>query len=232
MAGSPVRRGHFASASSRRAPSRTRRGIRGRLPGSLFSIGQSHDINFNGHVAEQNCAPTDAARRDATAELFNAKGVRSRAARQLEGSGLLGRRAARTELGLANDAVERVENHLHQINRIASEPDKQRSSASGDFRQARDALHSHDLFQRYELAPENLQHIGQGIEALDTWHDWAAGKTLPIDKIAAAVETLDQSTATQPLAAVIAQWAEHHHIQLRTPTRQIEREPIGIEIDL
>ena len=36
-----------------------------------------------------------------------------------------------------------------------------------------------------------------------------------------AVETLDQSTATESIAAVVAQWAEHDNVQLRTPTRRI-----------
>ena len=54
----------------------------------------------------------------------------------------------------------------------------------------------------------------------------------PIDKLTAAAETLDQSTATQPWLLLSPSGPNTTTSQLRSPTRQIGRETVGTEIDL
>lgn len=182
--------------------------------------------------ADAECAPSDDRRRAAEADLSTAKEARNLAKRAVDESGVFGRRAVRADLSAADEFVERTADHLKQLNRIARDPDQQRDAAYHELRQAKDAVRSHDRFQQWEHLPQNLDAAQRGIDALDTWRDWADGRAMHHDRLNAAIDTLTAMPTARPLADVVERWADTHHVELRRPVRTVAREPIGMEIDL
>ena len=96
----------------------------------------------------------------------------------LERSGLIGRRAARADLDAAEDVVQRSRHHLHQVGRIAAGPNERRDAATGELQEARREVRTHDLFRSSERHVAEGQRIERTIDALDTWREWADGRTV------------------------------------------------------
>ena len=192
-------------------------------------------------IAEANtmCAPFDA-ELDAAHDAVKQAEAEQRAAQyRLDQSGLRGRRQARTELAAANESVASTGELLAVARERAREPYAQRNIARAQIETARDALRTHDILAKWQYFPEHLATAETRVEALDTWHDWAAGKPVTQDRLEEAVTTLHEiaphepDNGTRQLANIIHQWAEQHGVELtRPPAQQHRTIETGIEIDL
>ncbi|MGB8857884.1 MAG: AAA family ATPase, partial [Ilumatobacteraceae bacterium] len=192
-------------------------------------------------IADANtmCAPFDAAL-DAAHDAVKQAAAAQRAAQQrLDQSGLRGRRQARTDLAAANEGVASSGELLAFAREQAREPFAQRSIARTQIETARDALRTHDILANWQYFPEHLSTAEARVDALDTWHDWAAGKPVTQESLVEAVATLHEIVADEPdngtrqLANVIHEWAEKYGVELaRPPVQQHRTIETGIEIDL
>ncbi len=190
-------------------------------------------------IADANamCAPFDA-ELDAAHDAVKQAEVAQRAAQQrLDQSGLRGRRQARTELAAANESAASTSELLAVARHQAREPYAQRNIARTQIETARDALRTHDILAKWQYFPEHLSAAEARVDALDTWHDWAAGKPVTQETLVEAVTTLHQIAAHEPgngtrqLANVIHEWAAKCGIQMTRPPmrRTIEA---GLEVGL
>ena len=206
---------------------------RGRLTGIVDAAAR--------RVAEANtmCAPYDAELDSAKNAVKHAEAAQRAARQRLDQSGLRGRRQARTELAVADEFVASTR-ELHAVAREqAREPYAQRSIARTQIEAARGALSNHDILANWNYLPEHLAAAEARVDALDTWHDWAAGKPVTQDHLLEAVTTLHEIAAHHPdngtrqLADVIQEWAQQHRVELAPPPVEQHRSiETGIEIDL
>ena len=192
-------------------------------------------------IADANtmCAPFDAELDAARGAVKQAEAAQRAAQQRLDKSGLRGRRQARTELAAAHESVASAGELLAVAREQAREPFARRNIARTQIETARDALRTHDVLAKWQYFPEHLSAAEARVDALDTWHDWAAGKPVTQERLAEAVTTLHEIAVHEPdigtrqLAEVIDQWAEHHGVELtRPPVQQHRRFETGIEIDL
>ena len=187
-------------------------------------------------AANQACGPFDERFEAAGVELKRAEETRRCAQRELDESGLRGRRQARTELATANETVAAAQQQLAQAQRHSSAPDQRRAVARHDLQAARRDLSNHDLFQRWQYLPEHLDAIEEHIDALDTWRDWANGKPTDSERLIAAVTSLhhhashEPADGTQLLVDATLRWAAKQGVELQPP-RQPAVEPMRIELD-
>ncbi len=157
--------------------------------------------------------------------------MRNQARQTLDESGILGRRSARTGYDHTNEQVQRIEAHLDQINRTAAGPDHHRDTLSDAVRQAERDIGLHDRLERWDGHAHTRDAVGQVVDALDTWRDWADGKAIRHDRINHAIDTLN-GTQYRPLTDVVDRWADQHQINLRPrPVHAIERDH-GISIEI
>jgi hypothetical protein len=189
--------------------------------------------------ANTRCAPFDAELDEAHDAVKQAEAAQRAAQQRLDQSGLRGRRQARTDLAAANESVASTGELLAVAREQAREPYAQRNFARTPIATARDALRTHDILAKWQYFPEHLAVAEARVDALDTWHDWAAGKPVTQDRLDEAVTTLHEIAVHEPdngtrqLANVIHQWAEQHGVELTPPPVQQHRTiETGIEIDL
>ena len=190
-------------------------------------------------IADANtmCAPFDAALEASSDAVKQAEAAQQAAQQRLDQSGLLGRRQARTGLAAAIESVASSGELLAVAREQAREPYAQRNIARTQIETARDALRTHDILANWQYFPEHLSVAEARVDALDTWHDWAAGKPVTQDRLEEAVTTLHEVATHEPdngtrqLANVIHQWAEQHGVELTTPPIDQSR-CVEIEIDL
>lgn len=122
------------------------------------------------------CAPFDVAL-DAAHEGVKQAEAGQRAAQQwLDQSGRRGRRQARAELADDNETVTGTREMLALAREQSREPYAQRNIARAQIETARDALRTHDILAKWQYFPEHLAAAETRVDALDTWHDWAAGR--------------------------------------------------------
>ena len=176
-------------------------------------------------IADANamCAPFDAELDAANDAVKQAEAAQRAAQHRLDQSGLRGRRQARTGLAAANESVAGTGELLAVAREQAREPYAQRHIARAQIETARNALRTHDILAKWQYFPEHLSTAEARVDALDTWHDWAAGKPVTQDRLAEAVTTLHEIAAHEPdndtrqLANVIHEWAEQHGLDLTRP---------------
>jgi conjugative relaxase-like TrwC/TraI family protein len=185
-------------------------------------------------AANLACAPFDAERDAAAAALKQAEGERRTAEHRLDQSGLRGRRRARTELSIAEERVAGAREALTVCEQRSARPFAARTTARKDLERARDNIRSHDLLDRMSYRPERVEQAEARIDALDTWHGWAAGNTVTIDQVAETVEVLSHARelpGAAELADAATRWAASHGHQL-TPERAVKPRNIDLGIDL
>ena len=192
-------------------------------------------------IADANtmCAPFDAAIDTSSDAVKQAEAAQRAAQQRLDQSGLRGRRQARTELAAANQSVASTSELLAVAREQARETCAQRNIARTQMETARDALRTHDILANWQYFPEHLSAAEARVDALDTWHDWAAGRSVDQNRLDEAVTTLHEIATHEPdngtrqLANVIHEWAEHHGIELTRPPVEHHRTiETGIEIDM
>lgn len=192
-------------------------------------------------IADANsmCAPFDAELNAAHDDVKQAEAAQRAAQQRLDQSGLRGRRHARTELAATDETVAGTRELLAVARAQAREPFARRNIARTQIETARDALRTHDILAKWHYFPEHLAAAAARVDALDTWHDWAADKPVTQDRLVEAVTTLHEIAAHEPdngtrqLTNVIHEWAEQHGVALtRPPAPQHRTIETGIEIDL
>jgi len=192
-------------------------------------------------IADANtmCAPFDAELDAAHDAVKQAEAAQRAAQQRLDQSGLRGRRQARTDLAAANESVASTGELLAFARDRAREPYAQRNIARTQIETARDALRTHDILAKWQYFPEHLAAAEARVDALDTWHEWAAGQPVTQETLVEAVTTLHEIAVHEPdngtrqLANVVHQWAEQHGVELtRPPVQQHRTIETGIEIDL
>ncbi len=189
--------------------------------------------------AEANtlCAPFDAFFQKALDAVKHAETERRVAEHKLAESGIRGRRQLRAEHAVAGEGLTVAEEQLIRVKEKAYGPNCIRTEARQDLEAARRDLRSHDQIGRWSYLPERLQAIEDGIDALDTWRDWANGKPIDGARLVTAVSYLHElssisyANGTRLLAEATYRWAARKGIELQ-PIRQPAVEPIGIELDL
>ncbi|MEY4174741.1 MAG: hypothetical protein RI900_1906 [Actinomycetota bacterium] len=189
--------------------------------------------------ANTMCAPFDAELDAAHDAVKQAEAAQRAAQHRLDQSGLRGRRQARTELAAANDGVANSGELLAVAREQAREPYAQRNIDRIQIETARDALRTHDILAKWQYFPERLSAAETRVDALDTWHNWAAGTSVDQTRLEEAVAILHEIAVHEPdngtrqLADVIHEWAEQHGVELaRPPVQQHRTIETGIEIDL
>ncbi len=192
-------------------------------------------------IADANtiCAPFHAELDAAHDAVKQAEAAQRAAQQRLDQSGPRGRRQARSEFAAANESVASTSELLAAAREQAREPYAQRNIARTQIETARDALGTHDILAKWQYFPEHLSAAETRVDALDTWHDWAAGNPVTQEGLVEAVTTLHEIAAHEPdngtrqLANVIHQWAEQHGVELTRPPVQLHRTiETSIEIDL
>ncbi|MEP7115928.1 MAG: hypothetical protein ABI862_21865, partial [Ilumatobacteraceae bacterium] len=176
------------------------------------------------------CAPFDTELDGAHDAVKQAEAAQRAAQHRLDQSGLRGRRQARTDLATANDAVTGTRDLLAVAREKSREPYAKRNVARQQIDTARDALSNHHILTKWNYLPERLSASEAHLDALDTWHHWAAGKPFDHQLLAEAVTTL-YDVGAQELAETIHQWADPRGIQMTRP-QPLRCRSVGIEIDL
>ena len=188
-------------------------------------------------AAKEACAPFDDRLATAGDAVKRAEETRRLAERELDQSGLRGRRQARTELASAVEFLAEQREQLTLAKENSRGPDNRRAVALHDLQTARHQLSNHHMFERWQYLPEHLETAEQRLGALDTWRDWANGKPIDNERLAAAVTSLQEHASrepadgTQQLLDATHRWATKHRIELQ-PARQPPIERTGIELDL
>ena len=187
-------------------------------------------------VANRLCGPFDGECDAARDAVKQAEAAQRDAQHQLDTSALRGRRPARNQLAGANEAVTNTRQLLTAAQAKAHGPHSLRAVARGEIDSARTELRTHDMYDKWRYLPEHLQAAGDHLDALDTWHDWATGKPID-DELVAAVRSLNQYATHQPddgtqlLAGATYRWAAERGIEFRPPPQPAIK-PTGIELDL
>ena len=188
-------------------------------------------------IADANtmCAPFDAALDAAHDAVKRAEAAKRAAQQRLDNSGVRGRRQARTELAAADERVASSAESLASARAQARDPFAQRNIARAQTEAARDTLRTHDLLAKWRYLPEHLAAAAACVNALDGWHDWAAGKPVNRERLVEAVVTLREpgvhegDNRARQLAKVIVEWADDFTF---LPVQQHRERDTGIEIEL
>jgi hypothetical protein len=108
--------------------------------------------------------------------------------------------------------------------------------------EARDRLRSYELFARYDTHHYDVEQLHARLIALDTWHDWAAGRERPLEHLAEALQVLtiaagdDPTGRCQALGDALSTWARRHLPELvAEPDVEWHLEPrtrAGPELDI
>ena len=188
-------------------------------------------------AARDACAPFDDRLETAGDAVKGAEASRRIAERNLDQSGLRGRRQARTELASADEDLAEKAEQLARAKENSRDLDNVRGAALHDLQTARHQLSNHHMFERWQYLPEHLETAEQRISALETWFEWANGKPINNERLAAAVVSLQEHASHEPadgtqlLVDTILRWAVKHRIELQ-PAPQPTIERTGIELDL
>ena len=191
---------------------------------------------------EHHCRPHDSAIATVTSDLRDAEHRHRRAEHELANSGLLHRRTARLAVGDTGDEVATARNALDELTLRAQPLHDQRIQ----LRQQRDRLRREQRrdqqFSRSLGRFNNrLATAHRQLDALGTWQQWAAGKTLsPAALINAARQLQHTGGPHKQLAQPLATWIDAHDLAPPRPApamRPIMRhpprpEPPGLEIGL
>ncbi len=127
----------------------------------------------------------------ATAEVAEAKHELAAATCNLDDHRLIGRRPAKERLA---EATERHQIAQQNLTTAAAEIAPYRNDAARTARRVDELRHDHrltDLLDDYNYLPERYDTAIRQLEALETWRDWAHGKTIDPDVATQAVDTLD-----------------------------------------
>jgi len=122
------------------------------------------------------CAPFDTELDAAHDTVRQAEAAHRGAQHRLDQSGIRGRRQARTDLATADDAVAGTRDLLVVAREKSREPHAKRNVARQQMETARCALNNHDILTKWTYLPEHLSAAEAHIDALDTWHNWAASR--------------------------------------------------------
>jgi hypothetical protein len=164
-------------------------------------------------------------------DLDDARQQHRQAERALAESGYFGRRAARTELAEAADAVTTAETELGELSDRARPLLSVRSELEDLRRRERINRPLRALAQN----GDRLEAAQHAVDTLDVWRAWAAGHTIHPVRLLDAAADLSQSEqrGQVALAHPLVDWLEQHGIIQPQPTidRSVPRiESPGLDI--
>ena len=151
------------------------------------------------------------------AELDIAERRRRDAEGELANSGPLHRRAARHTLAAANDDVTTARTALDELSRRAQPLLDQRRHLHTEREQLHDRLTNVlPLTRKLNRTDEQLAKARRTVEAVDTWHRWAAGHDItPAALINTAHRLTERGGHHAALAAPLTTWIHEHDIAPR-----------------
>jgi hypothetical protein len=161
------------------------------------------------------------------------------AERHVAGNGRRGRRAARRELDIADQVLDRATAILERT-RQRTAPDIERYQvAVTTLEEARTDLRHHDLATRLDPVDRRLTDLARTVAAVDTWQRWAKGDTITVEQLHDTVKTLTNAGGAanrerhQALGHAIQSWADTAGLDLHlTDSRALTMQPTGIELEL
>ncbi len=180
------------------------------------------------------------------ADLYDHAASRAAAAKQelaaatqnLDEHRLIGRRPAKERLATATEGHKFAEQHLATA---AAEMAPYRNEAGRTARRVNELRHDHrrtDLLDDYSYLPERYDTAIRQLDALETWRDWANGKTIDPEHATQAVNAMDavdhgpNATAFNALANAIRTHTPELIRRPEPPTRTIEHNWPDLGIDL
>jgi hypothetical protein len=182
------------------------------------------------------CAPHDHAIASVQEDLDDARQQHRQAERALAESGYFGRKAARTELAEAADAVTTAETELGELSDRARPLLDQRNSLRSELEDLRRHERVNRPLRALDQNGDRLEAAQHAVDALDVWRAWAAGHTVHPVRLLDAAADLSQSEqrGQVALAHPLVDWLEQHGIIQLQPTidRSVPRiESPGLDID-
>ena len=154
----------------------------------------------------------------------------------LDGCRILGRRAGRRHLTVAEADLERASEQLRMA-RQRTGPDIDRySQAMARIAAANDDLRRYNQRARLRRTVDQLPHLRQQVEAVDTWGRWARGDAVAVHQLKNTVTLLtsvgrrhEHADRFRELGQAIRRWADQNDFELPISARQT-RQANGLEI--
>ena len=178
-------------------------------------------------VARAALTPHAEACQQASSDLTAAQATVTVATANLAEHRFLGRRPAQQQLADAETALAAAKVRVEDASGA-------RYSFLQNFGQAEQRLEAiaasartRDILDHYEYLPQQHTQAVDLLNALDTWRDWASGRTIHPDRVSSAVETLE-SPGQHPDRQSLKALAEA--IRTRTPELVITRQAPAIEL--
>jgi conjugative relaxase-like TrwC/TraI family protein len=187
------------------------------------------------HVAHHTQPKRDAVA-DARRTAERARQNRDAAQRRLDAGGWRGRRHARQELDVAERRLDRAQHRLEHTEQQTAPAVETFNIARSEVEVARADVHHHDLARQLDRHVDNPHTLRARLTALDTWKQWANGKTVTVADLASAVATLTEPHADhrqRAFGAAILTWAHDAGLkaQLIRPDRPAPQH-VGLELTL
>lgn len=182
------------------------------------------------------CRPFDEAVDAAGVIVKHAEDGRRLAQRELDASGVFGRRQARSQLAIADARLADANQSLESAIDLARPTSNTRTAALDNLATVRRENRSQDQLDRWHYFPEHVDDAQRRVAALGGWRDWAQGKTVSGGRIIGVVHGLSEAVAMDDtgayavLADVLGRWAHTNGLDVSRPAPTIE--PAGIDIDL
>jgi hypothetical protein len=133
---------------------------------------------------------------------------------RLEATSLRGRRNARRDLAAATNRFTWASHHLAQVEAAVSTDVEHYHQTRQHADDLRDALRRHDLLAVFDhhTAPEQVPHLQQRLDALDTWWRFATGDSIDVNRLGAVVDTLGRVDDDRGRHRWLAQAVTQHAI--------------------
>jgi hypothetical protein len=158
------------------------------------------------------------------------------AEQRLEDCGKRGRRAARSDLVEADADVERASEQVRLAQQHTGSDVGRYSQATARLAAANHDLRRYNQRARHRQRFDQLPHLRQQVEAVDTWARWARGDAVAVQDVHNTVTLLtsvgrrhEHADRFRELGQAIRRWADHNDFELPIPARQ-SRQANGLEI--
>lgn len=140
------------------------------------------------------------------------------------------KRRAQNDARTATADRAAAKDRQHEIEDIASPAREQVHAAATEVHQLEQSLRSQDVLDRWHNPYARADQLRELHAAVYDWQQWAAGKPIPLDRVATVAATLraaDDFAGAHPLADVLDQWATINRIEVP----QLERSRTGPSLD-
>jgi hypothetical protein len=144
------------------------------------------------------------------------------------------------DLAQADTQLEQAGERLQRTRQHTASSVALHDQAKARVEVADNELYRHDQRARIRRTFDQLPHLRQHVDALDTWGRWAHGNNVDLQRVGDIATTLTGCSRWDPrvdqyrtLGQAIHDWAEHTHIELPTPAgHDRTRQQAGLEFGL